>query len=61
MMKQLGKAMMHRSKLKNKFHKLKTESAHAEYRKQKNIYIPVGKEIITSVDNDEMFQDELVM
>ena len=33
MTKGLRQAMMHRSKLKNKFYKLKTESALAEYRK----------------------------
>ena len=37
MTKELRKAMMHRSKLNNKFYKLKTESAHAEYRKQRNL------------------------
>ena len=37
MTKGLRKAMMHRSKLKNKFYKLKTVSAHTEYRKQRNL------------------------
>ena len=37
MTKGLRQAMMHRSKLKNKFYKLKTESAHDEYRKQRNL------------------------
>ena len=37
MTKGLRKAMMNKSKLKNKFCKLKTESAHAEYRKQRNL------------------------
>ena len=36
MTKGLRKAVMPGSKLKNKFYKLKTESAHAEYRKQRN-------------------------
>ena len=37
MTKGLRQTMMHRSKLKNKFYKLKTESAHDEYRKQRNL------------------------
>ena len=39
MKKGLRKAMVHRSKLKKKLYKLKTESAHAEYRKERNLCI----------------------